>query len=143
MSSRGGRSPCRGALKGPAKSRAYKEALIEFMPVVQWNIATRWFGAPYFRWNGDGVRCRVVGSVQYRVLLRAIVAGLDGECACHGGCISDHGQWRSSIVVLMSVRSGSDHPFEVSLADVVKAMESAKAIISEDIDRAGGGRRSD
>ena len=82
MSSRGGRSiPVRGALKGPAKARAYKEALIEFMPVVQWNIATRWFGAPYFRWNGDGVRCRVVGSVQNCVLVCAIVVGLDGECA--------------------------------------------------------------
>ena len=75
--------------------------------------------------------------------MQAIVAGLDGECACCGGCISEHGQWRSSVVVLVSVGLGSDRPFEVSLADVAKAIESAKAFIGEDINRAGRGRRSD
>ena len=107
------------------------------------NIATRWFGAPYFQWNGYGVRRRVVGSVQNRVLVWAIVVGLDGECACCGGCVSEHGRWQSGGVVLVSVGLGSDRPFEISLADVVKAMESAKAIIREDVQRGGGGRRSD
>ena len=43
----------------------------------------------------------------------------------------------------MSVGLGSDRPFEVSLAVVVKAMESAKAIIREDVHRGGRGRRGD
>ena len=119
---RGKVDPHRGAFKGLAESRTYEEAFIEFMPVVEWNIATRWFGAPYLWWNGDGVRCRVVGSVKNRVLVWAIVVGLDGECACRSGCVSEHGWWRSGGVVLVSVGLGSDHPFEVSLADVVKAM---------------------
>ena len=113
------------------------------MPVVQWNIATRWFGTPYFRWDGYGVRCRVVGSVQNCVHVCAIVVGLDGECACCGGCVGEHGRWQSGGVVLVSVGLGSDRPFEVSLADVVKAMESAKAIIREDVQRGGRGRRGD
>ena len=88
-------------------------------------------------------RCRVVSSVKNRVLVWAIVVGLDGECACRGGCVSEHGWWRSGGVVLVSVGLGSDCPFEVSLADVVKAMELAKATIREDIQRGGRGRRGD
>ena len=64
--------------------------------------------------------------MQNCVLVCAIVVGLDGECACCGGCVSEHGRWQSDGVVLVSVWLGRDRPFEVSLADVVKAMESVK-----------------
>ena len=81
--------------------------------------------------------------MQNCVLVWAIVVGLDGECACRDGCVSEHGQCQSGGVVLVSVGLGSDRPFEVSLADIIKAMELAKAIIREDVHRGGGGRRSD
>ena len=81
--------------------------------------------------------------MQNCVLVCAIVVGLDGECACRGGCVGEHGRWRSGGVVLVSVGLGSDRPFEVSLADVVKAVKSAKGLIREVVHRSGRGRRGD